>query len=112
MLRFSKNQYINAVTAVFLFGVILTLSYSFLLFHQSKVILAQVFNPDAEADQSIIHSLHGWAWNDAIGWLSFNSSNCDINGDGNPDGIGNCLQQPGQLRYRLQKAIRETSYSL
>jgi hypothetical protein len=32
------------------------------------------------------HNLSGWAWSEAIGWISFNSKNCDANGDGRSDG--------------------------
>jgi len=30
----------------------------------------------------------------------------------NTDGMGNCLQQPGQLRNRPQKSMRETTSQL
>jgi hypothetical protein len=37
------------------------------------------------------YELKGWAWGaDVIGWLSFNHSNCDTNGDGFSNGIGSC----------------------
>ncbi len=33
----------------------------------------------------------GWAWgSDVVGWLSFNSKNCDVNGDGTSDGGAGC----------------------
>lgn len=28
------------------------------------------------------HNMHGFAWSSNIGWISFNSKDCDINGDG------------------------------
>jgi PKD repeat protein len=28
----------------------------------------------------------GWAWSENVGWISFNSLNCDTNGDGKSDG--------------------------
>jgi hypothetical protein len=32
------------------------------------------------------HDIFGWAWSENIGWLSFNSINCDANNDGKSDG--------------------------
>ncbi len=36
----------------------------------------------------------GWAWSDmVVGWISFNSKDCDPNGDGNPsDGPAGCVE--------------------
>jgi len=31
------------------------------------------------------HNISGWAWNDHIGWISFNSNDCDKNGNGYVD---------------------------
>ncbi|MCK5027309.1 MAG: hypothetical protein KAS07_02745, partial [Candidatus Pacebacteria bacterium] len=40
---------------------------------------------------SITNELGGWAWSDAIGWISFNSTNCDPDGNGLSDsGIEGC----------------------
>lgn len=36
------------------------------------------------------HNLSGYAWSDNIGWISFNSSNCDSNNDGKSDGTSGC----------------------
>ena len=37
-----------------------------------------------------------WAWSENIGWISFNSTDCDPNGDGNPsDGPAECIE-PGR----------------
>ena len=33
------------------------------------------------------HNVFGWAWSENIGWISFNSTNCDANGDGLSDGV-------------------------
>ena len=32
------------------------------------------------------HNVSGYAWSENIGWISFNSQNCDINGDRKSDG--------------------------
>ena len=33
----------------------------------------------------------GWAWGDSVvGWIGFNSANCDADDDGFSDGVGNC----------------------
>jgi len=32
------------------------------------------------------HNVYGWAWSSNIGWISFNSINCDSNGNGQSDG--------------------------
>ena len=32
----------------------------------------------------------GYAWSETIGWLSFNSLNCDTNGDGKSEGVSGC----------------------
>jgi hypothetical protein len=32
------------------------------------------------------NNVFGWAWSENIGWISFNSTNCDANGDGLSDG--------------------------
>jgi hypothetical protein len=34
--------------------------------------------------------LYGWAWGVNTGWISFNSKDCDTDGDGVSDGPGNC----------------------
>ena len=34
--------------------------------------------------------LYGWAWSSSVGWVSFNSRDCDINGDGSSDGLNGC----------------------
>jgi hypothetical protein len=31
-------------------------------------------------------NVSGWAWSENLGWISFNSVNCDANGDGKSDG--------------------------
>jgi len=28
------------------------------------------------------HNVSGWAWSENVGWISFNSTNCDVDGDG------------------------------
>ena len=35
-------------------------------------------------------NLYGWAWSEKIGWISFNSKNCDPDDDGFSNGIGAC----------------------
>ena len=37
-----------------------------------------------------------WAWSENIGWISFNSTNCDANGDGFSDGTAGCppIEEP------------------
>ena len=37
--------------------------------------------------------LLGWAWSDKIGWISFNSANCDPDGDEYSNGEGACPQE-------------------
>ncbi|MCK5490638.1 MAG: SBBP repeat-containing protein [Candidatus Pacebacteria bacterium] len=38
------------------------------------------------------HNVTGFAWSENIGWISFNSNNCDLDGDGlNNDGVIGCL---------------------
>ena len=38
-----------------------------------------------------VSDFEGWAWGDnVVGWISFNSKNCDADNDGFSDGIGNC----------------------
>ncbi len=36
------------------------------------------------------HNVSGWAWSENIGWISFNSTNCDPNNDGESDGATDC----------------------
>jgi len=36
------------------------------------------------------HNVYSWAWSNNIGWISFNSTNCDPDGDGLSDGITDC----------------------
>ena len=33
------------------------------------------------------HNVYGWAWSENIGWISFNSTNCDADNNGQSDGI-------------------------
>ena len=40
-------------------------------------------------------NFEGWAWGDVVvGWISFNSKNCDPDGDGSSNGVGNCPPAP------------------
>jgi len=39
-----------------------------------------------EAFAGAADNLSGWAWSENIGWISFNSTNCDANDDGISDG--------------------------
>lgn len=41
--------------------------------------------PIAQAT-TIDHNMIGWAWSENIGWISFNSANCDTDGDGRSEG--------------------------
>lgn len=34
------------------------------------------------------NDLKGWAWSETIGWISFNSANCDLNGNNIADDLG------------------------
>jgi len=36
------------------------------------------------------HNVSGWAWAENVGWISFNSTNCDANEDGFSDGTAGC----------------------
>ncbi len=36
------------------------------------------------------HNVSGFAWSENIGWISFNSLNCDPDGDGKSNGIAGC----------------------
>ena len=36
------------------------------------------------------HNVWGFAWSENIGWISFNSTNCDTNNDGFSDGTSGC----------------------
>ncbi len=33
------------------------------------------------------NNVYGWAWSDNVGWISFSSANCDLNGDGTSDNV-------------------------
>ena len=35
-------------------------------------------------------NVSGWAWSENVGWISFNSTNCDSNNDGKSDGTTDC----------------------
>ena len=36
------------------------------------------------------HNVSGWAWAENVGWISFNSTNCDADEDGSSDGTAGC----------------------
>lgn len=36
------------------------------------------------------HNLSGWAWSEHLGWMSFNSKNCDTDGNGQSNGGTGC----------------------
>jgi hypothetical protein len=41
------------------------------------------------------HNISGWAWSDAVGWISFNSENCDVDDNGFVDlACGGCDSDP------------------
>jgi hypothetical protein len=44
-----------------------------------------------KAEAGSEHNVSGWAWSENVGWISFNSTNCDHNNDGLSDGtIADC----------------------
>src|SRR5680860_76332 len=50
------------------------------------------FGNEAEVKASSGHNIFGFAWSENIGWISFNSDNCDTNDDGlYNDGVTGCL---------------------
>lgn len=57
-------------------------------------ILAFVFSflPFEKAMAGASDNVSGWAWSENIGWISFNSSNCDSDDDGSSDDVNfsNC----------------------
>ncbi len=50
-----------------------------ILFYQSR-------NKVEVTQAGSVDNVSGWAWNDKYGWISFNSTNCDIDGDGTYEG--------------------------
>lgn len=54
----------------------------------SVVIISFQFNNDLKKvfASSADHNVSGWAWSENFGWISFNSSNCDADGNGQSDG--------------------------
>ena len=48
-----------------------------ILVYYNKIKIVRANNSD---------NVFGWAWNDKYGWISFNSANCDIDGDGTYEG--------------------------
>lgn len=62
---------------------LITLSLIFIFF----------FLPLKEANAGSSDNISGWAWSENIGWISFNSTNCDSNNDGLTD-KGNFNQCP------------------
>ncbi len=51
-----------------------------------KKVQAEAYNYDTKQGDNV----NGWAWNAAVGWISFNSGDCDADNDGYSDGNGNC----------------------
>ena len=69
---------------------------TYLVFCSVLIVLAVFFFlnqrlDSVEADSN--DNVFGWAWSENIGWISFNSTNCDSNGDGLAD-TGNYPQCP------------------
>lgn len=69
---------IGAVAVAFLVGA--------LFFNYEK-------NNAPEAQAALTDNVMGFAWSENIGWISFNSLNCDLNNDGfyNDGGANDCL---------------------
>lgn len=79
-----RNKKINAkdLLSIFLILIFIFVIGSWLDKQDSSILPVQ-----AGATQNAT----GWAWSDTIGWISFNSRNCDADWDGFSDGIDpNC----------------------
>ncbi|MCP6719243.1 MAG: PKD domain-containing protein [Patescibacteria group bacterium] len=62
------------------------------LFIKSKIFLLIVFVVFGffvfgKVEAGTEHNVSGWAWSENIGWISFNSINCDVNGNGIYEGV-------------------------
>ncbi|OGI67897.1 hypothetical protein A2738_03560 [Candidatus Nomurabacteria bacterium RIFCSPHIGHO2_01_FULL_42_15] len=56
------------------------------------------------ASAGIDHALSGWAWSDNIGWVSFNSTNCDTDNNGKKDiGCGGDNTTGSVINYGVDK---------
>lgn len=64
--------------ALFLFGI-LAIGYATFFLFSEKYLAVPV-------EASAAHNVSGWAWSSNMGWISFNSKNCDANGDGFSEG--------------------------
>jgi hypothetical protein len=49
-----------------------------------------LFNKSEPIKAGTGHNVSGWAWSENIGWISFNSINCDTDGNGTSDGSTGC----------------------
>ncbi len=76
MARFIKKN--SAAFIGLLFIAIIGIFFIFLFFNHHRV--------SAASTQDVF----GWAWSENIGWISFNSRNCDADNNGQSDGSPGC----------------------
>lgn len=79
--QFSKVGFLSILVVLLLVGAV---SYSF---KNKKTENAYAINGKSETGAT---QLSGFAWSENIGWISFNSANCDSDGDGKSNGATGC----------------------
>lgn len=52
------------------------------------ILLTEFVVETEEVEAGTSNNISGWAWSENIGWISFNSIDCDIDGDGTYEGAG------------------------
>lgn len=72
---------------VFLSISVIAIAAAFIFFQPETKTVTAGINP-------AVHNVWGWAWNDTIGWISFNAANCNTDGDANYEGSGESRKVP------------------
>lgn len=75
MVSYFMNKYFHKVITLSVIALIVGLSFY------------SVFIKDADTIKAsaALHNVDGWAWSENIGWISFNSSNCDADDNSKSD---------------------------
>ncbi len=73
--------YTKQAKILFFSLVLLLFGISFFILQTNNYASAELFKTDTKVGDNF----SGWAWSENYGWISFNSSNCDTNGNGSTD---------------------------
>lgn len=91
MSRLVKLLSVCFLSIIFLAGLVLAYSRNIKSISKNTITVPTVQAASSDTSfVSVTTDAYGYAWSENIGWISFNSKNCDTNNDGKSEGGAGC----------------------